>query len=419
MAGIRNTLSNLNKLRRKFQDLQKAERGRPSTKTQRHGPHRLRERTPDGINPGDLRMLVHVPDHLPGHPALVVALHGCGQTADDFDDGTGWSTLADRFGFIVIFPEQQASNNAKGCFSWFQPGDFGRDVGEARSIHEMVVHAISEYEIDRSRVFITGLSAGGAMAAVMLATYPEVYAGGAIIAGLPYGCARSVQEALQAMFTDRQLSPDMLGNRVRRVTDHQGPWPRVSVWHGTADTIVRPSNADHIVAQWTNVHGLPLGHTAEEMLGSHRRRTWEDGDGNILVEAISIAGMAHGVPLSSASVGGVGTSGPFFLDVGLSSTHHIVEYWGLGSSLVEQAVTTSKADVHRLAIEQSRSEGADGAHASGGSPKDSRHREPQSVITRAFEAAGLPSPRTEDGKAPSAQAIIEAALEAAGLKKPF
>jgi poly(hydroxyalkanoate) depolymerase family esterase len=417
MAGIRQNLSRLTKLRETFEkNLHNADRGRP--KGRRHARGRLHERTPDGINPGALRMLVHVPDRLPSHPALVVALHGCGQTAEAFNAGTGWSALADRHGFVVLFPEQQAANNAKGCFSWFQPGDVGRDLGEARSIHEMVAHAVAEHGVDPNRVFVTGLSAGGAMAAVMLAAYPEVYAGGAIIAGLPYGCARSVQEALQAMFSDQQLSREMLGDRVRRASGHQGPWPRISVWHGTADTIVKPSNAEHLIAQWTNVHGLPRGHTREESIGSHRRRTWEDEEGNILIEAMSIVGMAHGVPLAATDADGVGMAGPFFLDVGLSSTQHIVESWGLGRSVAVQAgATAPESEVVRVPMELVQSEAFEVA-PSREAPSTSQAHKPQSVIAWAFAAAGLPSPKSEQGNAPSPRAIIEAALEAAGLKKP-
>src|SRR5205085_5815523 len=140
-----------------------------------------------GTNPGAVRMFAYVPNNLARAPALVVVLHGCTQSAASYDLGAGWSKLAERCGFVVLLPEQTSANNPKTCFNWFLPGDTVRGRGEALSIRQMIEKTIGAHGIDRTRVFITGLSAGGAMTAAMLATYPEVFAAGAIIAGLPYG----------------------------------------------------------------------------------------------------------------------------------------------------------------------------------------------------------------------------------------
>jgi pimeloyl-ACP methyl ester carboxylesterase len=134
--------------------------------------------------------------------------------------------------------QQQPANNPKNCFSWFLPGDIVRGQGEALSIREMVEHAVATFAVDRRKVFVTGLSAGGAMASVMLATYPEVFAGGAIIAGLPYGCASNVQQAFEAMFKEHGHAARALGDRVRAASRHRGPWPK---WYGMAPApIVKP-----------------------------------------------------------------------------------------------------------------------------------------------------------------------------------
>jgi feruloyl esterase len=161
---------------------------------------RLTETANFGSNPGELRMLSYLPPEIADGCPLLVVPHGCTQTAAGYDLGAGWSTLADRFAFALLLPEQQRSNNPNGCFNWFQPGDIERGRGKAESIRQMVGRMISTHEIDPARVFVTGLSAGGAMTSVMLATYPEVFAGGAIIAGLPYGAAKNVQQAFENMY---------------------------------------------------------------------------------------------------------------------------------------------------------------------------------------------------------------------------
>ena len=193
-----------------------------------------------GTNPGALRMFAFVPEQLPRAPALVVVLHGCGQTAAGYDFGTGWSTLAKRYGFALLMPEQQASNNANTCFNWFNPGDVARGRGEAASIRQMIARMVADHKIDPRRIYITGLSAGGAMTSVMLAAYPEVFAGGAIIAGLPFGIASNVREALGGMMQSTSRPADELGDLVRKASKHKGPWPKVSVWHGSADRTVNP-----------------------------------------------------------------------------------------------------------------------------------------------------------------------------------
>ncbi|MFL5532808.1 MAG: PHB depolymerase family esterase, partial [Gemmatimonadales bacterium] len=206
-------------------------------------PTRLQEVVGFGANPGRLRMYAYVPDRLPRSPALVVVLHGCFQTAAEYDLGAGWSTLADRFRFSLLFPEQQRANNPRGCFNWFQRGDSERNQGEALSVRHMVEHMIQTHAIDRSRVFVTGLSAGGGMTSVMLAAYPEVFAGGAVIAGVPYRAAIGVPAALRCMFQGQVRSARAWGALVRAASRHPGPWPKLSVWHGSADLTVAPVNA--------------------------------------------------------------------------------------------------------------------------------------------------------------------------------
>lgn len=291
---------------------------------------RLSDLTAFGSNPGQLRARIYTPDNLkPGAP-LVVVLHGCTQTAADYDYGSGWSSLADRCGFALLFPEQQRSNNPNVCFNWFVPGDAKRDAGEPLSITQMIETVVALHGIDERRVFVTGLSAGGAMAAILLATYPDVFAGGAIIAGLPYGCAKSVPEAFERM---RGNGVADAGARVRDASDHKGPWPIVSVWHGTADQTVHPSNAEAILQQWRAVHDLGEMPSRTDLVDNYPRRVWCDAKGRAVIEMYTITGIGHGTPLATQGDDACGVSGPHMLEANICSTRRIAEFFGLTNSV--------------------------------------------------------------------------------------
>ena len=301
----------------------------------------LREIWNFGSNPGALRMFIHLPPQVSEDRALVVVLHGCTQSAAGYDLGAGWSTLADRYGFALLLPEQQRSNNPNGCFNWFQAGDIKRGHGEACSIRQMVNKMVSDHGINPACVFVTGLSAGGAMTSVMLATYPDVFAGGAIVAGLPYGAAINVQQAFETMLQCPPRPAHAWGDLVRGASPHNGPWPRVSVWHGGGDATVIPSNAREIVKQWTNVHGLPVAPTAQTIVDGHPRQVWVNSDGDELIESYTITNMAHGTPLATGGADHeCGAAGPFLLEVGISSSYHIAKFFGLTVDNPRHVVST-------------------------------------------------------------------------------
>jgi poly(hydroxyalkanoate) depolymerase family esterase len=293
-----------------------------------HSP--LTEINDFGSNPGSLRMFSFVPEHLSPTPALVVVLHGCGQTAAGYDLGTGWSTLATRYGFALLMPEQQASNNANTCFNWFNPEDIARDGGEAGSIRQMIARMAGDHGIDSRRIYVTGLSAGGAMTTVMLATYPELFAGGAVIAGLPFGIANNVREALSGMMQSPSRPAVELGDLVRNASTHKGPWPKMSVWHGSADRTVNPANADEIVKQWLDLHALPHEPMSSGEVDGHPRDVWWNADGETIVESYTITDMAHGTPLGVAGNDEpYGAEGAFLIEAGISSSYHIANFFGL------------------------------------------------------------------------------------------
>ncbi|WP_293881868.1 PHB depolymerase family esterase [Sphingomonas sp.] len=308
-------------------------------------PDRLSDMVGFGSNPGALRARVYVPDDLPASAPLVVVLHGCTQSSAAYDHGSGWSALADEQGFAVLYPEQQRANNGNLCFNWFVSEDIQRDGGEALSIRQMVAGMIAAHDLDPARVFVTGLSAGGAMAAVMLATYPDVFASGAVIAGIPYGSATSMAGAFDRMRGSGAPGATQLGSLVRDASTHEGPWPTLSVWHGSADHTVDQANAGLLIDQWRTLHDLPLEPTLVETIDGHPRRTWRDAEGRVVIEDFRIDRMGHGTPLDPEGATGGGVSGPYMLDVGIFSTRHIAAFWGLGDAparTVKSALPVSK-----------------------------------------------------------------------------
>ncbi|WP_284734794.1 extracellular catalytic domain type 1 short-chain-length polyhydroxyalkanoate depolymerase [Sphingosinicella terrae] len=291
---------------------------------------RLTDLGPFANNPGHLTGRYHVPETAKGSMPLVVVLHGCTQNAAVYDQGSGWSALADRHGFALLFPEQSRDNNPMLCFNWFSANHSQRGMGEAASIRAMIDAMRRTHDIDPDRIFVTGLSAGGAMASVMLATYPETFAAGAIIAGVAYGCASGVAEAFECMNGRTRGGARELGDRIRRASPHRGTWPRIQVWQGNADRTVVASNADAIVLQWTDVHGLPPQPSRNDIVAGHPRRAWTGADGKVLVEHYELEGMAHGVPLDPGTAEGQsGEVGAHMLDVGLSSTDTIAAFFGI------------------------------------------------------------------------------------------
>jgi feruloyl esterase len=428
MKGLKETLASLSSLRNRFERLLSSAGARRDTPTP-PAAQQLRCRDDFGSNPGNLRMLSYVPKGLPKGRPLVIALHGCTQTAAVYDHGSGWSNLADRHGFAVLFPEQQRANNPNNCFNWFLASDTRRDQGEALSIRQMIECLIQEYGVDRSRIFVVGLSAGGAMAAAMLAAYPDVFAGGAIIAGLPHGAATNVQEAFEAMAGRKTRSAEQWGDLVRAASPHAGPWPRLSVWHGSADAIVNPQNMESILVQWTKVHRLPLAPSLEHEMHGHKRRVWRSDDDVDVIEAISITGMPHGVPLATTGIEGIGNAGPFHFDVGLSSTHLIAMFWGLAAAAARKEQPVDHAarafqpepvgDTPLLAarsispyVHQPSDDAPQGQKVD---PSSSGGLDPRAVIAAALKAAGLLGQPTDNPLDP--RRVVTSTLRAAGVLK--
>jgi feruloyl esterase len=234
------------------------------------------------------------------------------------------------------------------------------------------------------------------------------------------------------MFTEQGHAARALGDTVRAASRHRGPWPKISVWHGSSDPIVKPSNGEDIIRQWANVHGLSDSPSYQELIGGHTRRIWTDTNGEALIEAFTIRGMAHGVPLATGGES-CGAAGAFFLDVGISSTHHIARFWRLHESLVEKPRAAPQMSTPIQISTDGRAfvvagAAAEGSHSSAEPLLTEEERQtnypldPNAVIAAAFGAAGLPVPDVPIaplGATPSItpDSIIAAAFKAAGLTK--
>jgi len=293
--------------------------------------------TPFAPDPGNLRMFLHLPRGLKAGAPLVVVLHGCGQSAAAYGVESGWWQLAEEMGFALLAPEQKVVNNPNTCFDWFNPEDIARGQGEAASIAAMIHTAIETHHLDKNRVFITGLSAGGAMTAVMLATYPELFAGGGILAGLPFGAAMNVRDALEAMRSAPLRTPREWGDAVRAASPWAGPWPKISIWHGALDTTVNINNAQASAAQWADLHGLALTDAHQEMVTGAVRLTWGDQ-----MELYTLPILGHGAPIDSSDVG---TPAPFVLEAGISSARRMARFWDLAPAPARQAAPAPQVSV--------------------------------------------------------------------------
>lgn len=230
---------------------------------------------------------VYVPSKRCGGKApLVVMLHGCTQNSDDFAVGTGMNRLAEEHGFVVAYPEQPLTANQLGCWNWFNQADQLRDSGEPSIIAGLTRFLISEMNLDQARIFVAGLSAGGAMADVMSVTYPDLYAGAGVHSGLAYGIATDQVSAFIAMS----------GRPNERGTSHAKTRARTIIFHGDRDSKVHPTNAERILTEARAV--LSPSHQEKSQRGMtnglHYHRTIVcDDRGVSQLEYWAVAGLGH------------------------------------------------------------------------------------------------------------------------------
>ncbi len=262
-------------------------RPRPATKSSSRLPGRFIAGSHGG-EAGSRRYKLYIPAKpAEGRRPLVVMLHGCTQNPDDFAVGTGMNALAEEFGFLVLYPEQDGRANHNRCWNWFEPGHQARDAGEPGILAGMTRDVMREFDAEPSQVFVAGMSAGGAMAAVLGAEYPELFAAIGVHSGLPAGSARDIITGLQAM------------KKPGRARSLREAVP-VIVFHGDADHVVNQGNGEAVLKQFVGAHaGLratPLQASETETTQGGRRathRTWRDEEGRAMAEHWVVHGAGH------------------------------------------------------------------------------------------------------------------------------
>lgn len=260
----------------------------------------LTEVTGFGDNPGGMRMHVYVPDARPAKPAVVVAMHGCGGSGPGFHSSSEFASLADRLGFVVIYPSAQQEAGFGKCFdTWSEAAKRRGGGSDPVSIVSMVNHVVQRYGGDAGRVFATGSSSGGMMTNHMLALYPDVFKAGAAFMGVPFDCFANAADyppgRSRCTGGSMNRTPQQWGDSVRRANPgFTGPRPKVQLWHGTADTLVPYSLLQESMEQWTDVFGVGQTPTSTDT----PRPGWNRSRYGADVEVYSVQGAGHTLPSS-------------------------------------------------------------------------------------------------------------------------
>ena len=222
-----------------------------------------------------------------GVSGIIVMLHGCTQSPEDFATGTGMNALAEQHGFVVIYPHQSRGDNAQSCWNWFSRGDQQRDRGEPAILAGMAQQAMAQHGVSRDRTFVAGLSAGAAMAVILGETYPDVFAGVGAHSGLPFGAAKDVPSAFAAMAGG---APD-----VSQRPKAASPVPTI-IFHGSADATVAPVNGERIARDTMDLGPRQSIDSDEQGHASGRqfsRKTVTDSDGVTVLEHWVVGGLGH------------------------------------------------------------------------------------------------------------------------------
>jgi poly(hydroxyalkanoate) depolymerase family esterase len=238
---------------------------------------------------GSRRYKLFIPARTAGKPSpLLVMLHGCLQDPDDFALGTRMNAIAEEQGIFVLYPAQSESANQTRCWNWFNAANQRRDQGEPSIIAGMTREVIGSHDIDARRVFIAGMSAGGAMAAIMAATYPDLYAAVGVHSGMPYGAAQNLLAAMAAMKDGAAPGARLPSTSIPLI-----------VFHGDHDVVVNSRNGEQLVSQWLGGPAPSRSQdtsTAQASEGNGRaftRTRYRDGAGNVVAENWLVHAAGH------------------------------------------------------------------------------------------------------------------------------
>lgn len=271
-------------------------------------------------NPGELSFSYFKPEQ--PAKALVVLLHGCAQQGESFARQSGFVDQAKQYGFALLIPQQAKSNNIQQCFNWFSPLDNKKNSGETASIKNAIEQFKGQFHT--TETYITGLSAGGAMASNLLSHYPEIFTAGSVIAGIPYPCADNLVKAISCMKSGPVDSPQLLAAKLLK---RHNNWPRLTVITGEQDKIVAPKNAKYLAKQWAVLNGLKPSEiiTGQSYGDTLEVSKWGD-TAQAKVELLVVKGLGHGIPVNSTITGG-GSAGGFFLDSQFSAAKYLADIW--------------------------------------------------------------------------------------------
>ncbi len=288
------------------------------------------------LNPGNLNFYLQTAQKdslLKSKKPLVVVLHGCSQSAETIALQSGWDQLAADHNFHVLYPQQKIINNPNLCFNWFNSNDISKELGEAASIKNMILHLNDSLNIDKEKIYVYGVSAGAAMAVALMALYPELFKAGASFAGAPFGAANDFIEAFKIMIDGLKKTPEAWAKLVNEEhVNQQVSYPELIVLHGTKDKVVNMQNAYELIKQWSALHYTDT--IADEIINNYegnsnvQKMSYQNQKSVITFYKINHLGHALAVDPGNSHKQG-GATGLFATDMDFFSTWYVARDFGL------------------------------------------------------------------------------------------